>query len=293
MNIHKRHTLSSLVRTIGYYIKGIYKQSVEENVFFLAAGIAFNGLLCLLPFLLLFTSLFGIFLQSSIVPIQKIDELLNTAFPQLPYTQQIVASLKNVVRDVVRYRSALGLYGIGILLWASASMFSSVRLVLNRIYKISPSKMMIVAFIENVLLVMVLGSLFFVANFFTWTISGLKSFLSGLPGFEFIDFKGILKTISMIIPSVLAFSMFYIMNRFMPDQRVPSRVAAIAALTTTIFWWVAGKGFGWYLTALHPYNKLYGTYAFMIVFLFWIYYSAAVFVFGVMVGHLYRQRKKL
>jgi membrane protein len=290
MNLRIKDTSVSFLRAIGYYIKGIYRQSVDENVFFLAAGIAFNGLLCLLPFLLLFTSLFGIVLQSSIVPIQKIDELLTASFPQLPYTQQIVSSLKNIVRDVVRYRSALGLYGIGILLWASASMFSSVRLVLNRIYKVPPSKLMIVAFLENVLLVMVLGLLFFIANFFTWTISGLKSFLSDMPGFEFINFKGIIKTTSMIIPSVLAFCMFYIMNRFMPDKRVPSKVAAIASLTTTVFWWIAGKGFGWYLTAFHPYNKLYGTYAFMIVFLFWIYYSAVVFIFGVMVGQLYRQR---
>jgi membrane protein len=290
MNIRFKKIVSSWFRTFGYYLKGIYRQSVDENVFFLAAGIAFNGLLCLLPLLLLLTSLFGIILQSSIVPIQKIDELLTAAFPQLPYTQQIVSSLKNIVRDVVRYRSALGLYGIGILLWAAASMFSSVRLVLNRIYKVSPSKLVIIAFLENVLLVMMLGLLFFVANFFTWTISGLKSFFSDLPGFEFIDFKGILKTTSMIIPSVLAFIMFYIMNRFMPDQRVPSKVAVVASLTTTILWWIAGKGFGWYLVTFHSYNKLYGTYAFMVVFLFWIYYSAVVFVFGVMVGQLYRQR---
>jgi len=273
-----------------YYIKGIYRYSVEENVFFLSAGIAFNGLLCLLPLLLLFTSLLGIILQSSIIPIQKVDELLNAAFPQLPYTQQIVSSIKNILRDVVRYRSALGLYGIGILIWASASMFSSVRFVLNRIYRVTSSKLVIIAFVENIVLVMILGLLFFVANFFTWTLSGLKSVLSDIPGFEFINFTGLLKMTSMILPSILAYAMFYIMNRFMPDQRISPRAASISALTTTILWWIAGKAFGWYLFTFHPYNKLYGTYAFMIVFLFWIYYSAAVFVFGVMVGQLYRER---
>jgi membrane protein len=84
--------------------------------------------------------------------------------------------------------------------------------------------------------------------------------------------------------------MFYIVNRFIPDRSVGSRVALISAITSTSLWWIAGRAFAWYLSAFHSYSKLYGTYAFVLVFLMWIYYSSVVFIIGTIIGDLYRKR---
>jgi membrane protein len=285
--------LASIVyQSLCYYIKGLYNRLGDENVFFLSSGIAFNGILCLIPLLLLVTSLLGIVINSSIVPIQKIDELLNTAIPSQPYSQQITTALKSVIRDIIRYRSTFGIYGIAILIWTSASMFSSIRHVLNQIYKLKPTKLVIITIIENIILVIILGFLFLVANFFSWILLLLNSFLRDLPGFDIINLPRFIKSISSVGSYLPALIMFFIINRFIPDKGITNKIALISALTTTSLWWIAGKGFGFYLTTFHPYSKLYGTYAFILVFLVWVYYSSIVFVVGVVAGQLFRERRE-
>ncbi|HMD13952.1 MAG TPA: YhjD/YihY/BrkB family envelope integrity protein, partial [Bacteroidota bacterium] len=140
----------------------------EEKVLFLASGIAFNSLLCLLPLLLLCTSVLGMFLSSPRLPAEKIDEILNSIFPLQPYAQQIKLSIKDMLQDIVRYRHTFEISGIGILIWTVASLFASVRTVVNKIYRISSKKFVLVKLFENILLVILLAVLFLVANAFTW-----------------------------------------------------------------------------------------------------------------------------
>lgn len=283
-----------VVRTVEfalYYVKGIYRKVNEENIFFLSAGVAFNGILCLIPVLLLLTSLLGMFLHSSSGSMQKIDQLLDTAFPPQPYAQQIQQSLKGIVRDIILYRSTFGIYGIGILIYASASMFSSVRHVLNTIYRLKSSKLVIIAILENILLVMLLGLLFVIANFFSWILLPVNSLLKEVPALGIIDLGSLMKSLMFAASYLPAFLMFFVVNRFIPERGVTNKVALISSVTTTSLWWIASKGFGWYLTAFHSYSKLYGTYAFILVFLLWVYYSSVVFILGAMVGQLFRERE--
>ncbi len=274
-----------------YYTRGLYTKMNDENIFFLSSGIAFNGILCLIPLLLLITSLLGIVINSSIIPVQKIDELLNTAIPSQPYSRQITTTLKNVIQDIIKYRSTFGLYGIAILIWASASMFSSIRHVLNQIYKLKPTKLVVITIIENIILVIVLGILFLVANMFSWMFLLIDTFLKQIPGLDIINLSQFAKSISSVASYLPALVMFFVINRFIPDKMITNRIALVSAVTTTSLWWIAGKGFGWYLTAFHTYSNLYGTYAFFLVFLVWVYYSSIVFIVGVIVGQLFRERK--
>ncbi|MBI4811481.1 MAG: YihY/virulence factor BrkB family protein [Ignavibacteriales bacterium] len=284
---------SQSVFKIWYYAKGLYAKANDENIFFLAAGIAFNGILCLIPLLLLMTSIVGIILHSSALSLQKVDEILNAAFPPQPYAQEIKSSLMGIIDDIVRYRSTFGIYGVGILIWASASMFSSIRFVLNFIYKFKSKKLLVVTIIENIILVIILGMLFVIANFFSWILLPINSLLKTIPELSQFDISGFVKSMSYIASFLPAFIMFYIINRYIPERGISNRIALVAASTTTILWWIAGKGFALYLTAFHPYSKLYGTYTFILVFLIWIYYSSVVFVVGAMVAQLYREKNTM
>ena len=275
-----------------YYLKGLFKRCNQEDILFLSSGISFNIILCLLPLLLLLTSLLGMFINSSHFPSQKIDEMLNTVFPAQPYAQKIKTSIKDVVYDIVRYRSTFGFSGIAVLIWTATSLFSSIRSVLNKIYRIGESKLVIIKMLEHIVLVVMLGVLFLVANAFTWILVFFESILKDIPVLQDIHISAFLKSISSIASYVLAFTMFFVINRFIPDKRINSRVAVVAAMTTTSLWWIAGKGFGMYLTTFHSYSKLYGAYAFFLVFLAWVYYSSIIFVLGVIVGQLFRERQK-
>jgi membrane protein len=90
----------------------------------------------------------------------------------------------------------------------------------------------------------------------------------------------------------LTLLMFFAVYRYIPDESPTSRVAWRSALTTTVLWETAARLFAWYLKEFHSYSAIYGTYAFLLVLLIWVYYSSVVFVVGGIVGKLYQERGK-
>ena len=184
----------------------------------------------------------------------------------------------------------MGMLGVGVLTWTGTSLFSAIRTVLNRIYRIKSRKLFILTVMEDVLWVMVTGVLFLVTNVFLWFLSFLRSLVGDS---SFSEVLSIMESIPSVMTIGLIFIMYFVLYRFIPDQRLSSPVALVSACTTTSLWWLAGKLFGWYLSSFHSFKKLYGTYAFIFVVLVWIYYSSMVFVVGAIVGQLFRERESL
>ena len=52
------------------------------------------------------------------------------------------------------------------------------------------------------------------------------------------------------------------------------------AVLTTILWFAALSGFSWYLAELANLT-IHGSIATVVTFLFWVYISAAIFLYGV------------
>jgi membrane protein len=257
---------------------------------FYASGIAFNGILCLIPFLLLLTSLLGVVLSSSDLALRHVNDVLNATFPREAYTQEIKHSIQRAIDDIIRHKSSYGIIGLGILTWTATSLFSAIRSVVNRVYKITTRKLVIVKVIEEILLVLVLGMLFFLANVFIWTSTIVRTYISNIPLLNAIPavfFRGANSFAAAYIPGCI---MFFLISRVIPDTKITSKSALVAALVTTVLWWIAGRAFVWYLSEFHSYSMLYGAYAFLAVFILWIYYSSVAFIVGIVIAQLYRER---
>jgi membrane protein len=278
-----------IIQNLARFVKLFILRFNEENVLTISSGIAFNILLCLIPFMVVLTSLFGIFLQSSYAN-KHVDDLLGSILPSQPYTAEIKNFIYKLFFDIVRNRHRFGIFGLGTLLWTAASLFGSIRRILNKIYHLKGSKNILRKSIENILLVIILGLLFLTANVFTWVLRAAESFVSELSPGSMFDIKVISKSFPLITSYLAALTMFYIINRYMPDKKIPPKIAFAASLTTTSLWWVAGKLFAWYVATFHPFSQVYGTYTFLFVFLVWIYYSSMVFVVGLVFGQVYQER---
>jgi membrane protein len=275
---------------LGYFIKGVYLRFKEDEVMLYASGIAFNGLLCLIPLLLLVTSLFGIFLQSSDLAVKQIDEILTKAFPSQPYASAIKSSIRQTIDDIIRYRGSFGLVGLGVLLWTATYLFGALRTALNRIYRLTTHRLVIVAILQDILWVIVVVVLFLVTSMLPGIISVLDSIVQEIPRLQMVNFGAILEKFPLAINFVLTYLMFFIVFRFIPEKGISATVAALSSFTTTILWIAAGIAFRWYLDTFHSFGQLYGTYAFLFVMLFWVEYSSLVFLVGAIVGQLYRER---
>jgi membrane protein len=287
-----RISIKSVFDSVGYYARGIYNRGHDEKLTLLASGIAFNGILCLIPLILLFSSLLGILLDSSELAIQRVDEALSAVFPNQPYAQSIKQAIKQAVGDIILYRTSFGLVGAAVLIWTGTSLFSAIRNALHTVYHVTSNKNLFISILEDIVWVFSAGILFLALNLLTWMSSLIDTLLALLPPLRELELSLLTTTLPRFTEVAITLLMFFIVYRFIPDVKPPSRVAWLSAITTTALWLLAAAVFGWYLAEFHSFSKVYGAYAFLLVLLVWVYYSASVFVFGGIVGQLYRERRE-
>lgn len=274
-----------------YYIKGIYISFQKEDVLLFASGLSFYGLFCLVPLLLLLTALFGIFLSSSEHALQHIEDILSNVLLTQPYAEKIKSAVEKMIGDAIRYRESLGVVGIALLAWTASSLFSATRSILNRIYKLQSSRLAVLNMLEDMMWVAVIGVLFLVTNIAPLAISVVQSMVKDLPVLNHLRIGFFARFTSTVFTTGLSFIMFLVVYRFVPAKGVPTKTALVSAITTTVLWAVSSRIFRWYLLTFHSYRQLYGAYAFIIVLLVWVYYSAIIFILGAIVGQLHRERK--
>ena len=278
------------VKGVYYYVKGVYTRFMEDDMLLYGSALAFNFILCLIPLLLLLTSLIGIFLSSSEMTLERINDLLNAGFPDQPYANKIKSSIQDVVFDIIENRTSFGILSVVVLTWTATFLFSAIRSALNRIYRMKPTKLFLLMVLENVAAVIAVGALFLVSNFVFWLSSLIAASVESMPELRMLQFGALIQAFPTVFTSLLVFVMFYIMYQFMPDKRIMPKAAVISSLTSTTMWVVAGKAFQFYVTNFSNMSKVYGTYAFLLVFLVWIEYSSIVFITGAVVGQLFIER---
>ena len=91
------------------YAKRVWDNSGEDNIFFLAGGIAFNVLLAIVPFFLLLVTGLAYFLnQSTASSAAEVIGLLDRLLPPDPATGS--SPVHGFLDEIIRARGSLGIY---------------------------------------------------------------------------------------------------------------------------------------------------------------------------------------
>src|SRR5581483_2703269 len=115
------------------YLVSVYLNSGEDNIFFLASGVAFNILLAAVPFVLLLVSGMGYFLDlSPAASLSRISVLVDRLLPsESGRMGQVVTALMN---EAIRLRGTVGLVSAVTFVWFSTRLFGSLRAVLALVF---------------------------------------------------------------------------------------------------------------------------------------------------------------
>jgi membrane protein len=276
-----------------FYVRSISTKLFEDDILFLASGLAFNGILTMVPLMLLSASALGTFLNSSELAIARLNDILNTIFPPQPFATNIKESILTAIADMIAYRTSLGIFGVVVLIWTGTSLFDALRSALHRIYRLQRTRSLLASLLHDVGFVALVFVLFVASNLAIWIFSLLERVILNVPALEVLDLPSLNRSIPTVIIVVLNACMFYVIYRYIPDTRPPRIAGIISTTTTTILWVISGKLFAFYLSQFSGISKIYGPYAFILVLLIWVYYSAIVFVVGGVVGQAYWERQKL
>lgn len=299
MGVLDIHRLRRLVPVYIRYLKitefpfkPLMRRIAGGEILLFASGIAFSAVLTMVPLLLISASALGILLQSSEQGLANLDAVLSTVFPEQPFATSIKQSILQVVTDIISYRASLGLVGFAVLIVTATFLFDVVRTVLHRIYGIRRTKNLLASFLHDVGFVAVAWTLLIVSNLTLWAGVVIDRMLSRFTFWTEIHTMIWVTSIPSVLVYVLIAVMFYIVYRNLTDTKPPRTAAIVSTVTMTVLWIVSAKIFAVYLSTFSAISTVYGGYAFILVLLFWVYYSSLVFVIGAMAGQVYWESKK-
>jgi membrane protein len=285
----KRPFLLRLWWAVKDYARRIWDVAGEDNISFLAGGIAFNLLLAAVPFTLLLLSGLGYVLnesaeQSSNTVWGFIDNLLP------PHAETGDVQLHKLLDGVIKTRGSVGLLGAIAFIWFSTRLFGTLRSVLGEVFDIEQGLDFIkgklfdikITVVSTVLFVVyaVLSAYLKIATNKALGVLGVLSFQTRL---EY--WFGNLLALMFIV------GMFFSLYKFLPSRKIRWQPALVGALFTSVLFELAKQLFTAYIGSFNPSSLYAGTLAGIVIVVFWVYYAALIFILGGEVGQVYELRR--
>jgi membrane protein len=288
-NLKLRPVFKKVKNFAGYYIVGLYNRLDEHHVFLLAGGLAFSLFICIVPMTLIIFAVLGNILEKPSI-VSELQKLVGNIIPYGKYAEFVENLVLARVDEFKVYKNVAGIIGLGGMLIASSGLFSSMRTILNRVYKVKTTQHAIIGKLRDLGLVILVMIYFLLST----TI---------LPAFDVINQVSsrleILRTLQLGFLEDFAFNgmswliifiAFFFLYFLIPQQRIPKRVIALSALSASLLWEVAKQLFGFYIANMATLKRIYGAYSLIIITVFWIYYTSIVFIIAAEIGQLYRER---
>ncbi|MBS1493842.1 MAG: YihY/virulence factor BrkB family protein [Bacteroidetes bacterium] len=278
--------------TVRYYVIKLINRFELDHIWIMSSGVAFNFLLCIVPFLLILFTILGLYLDRS-VSIEKLNDNLNHLIPiPVEMRNRITGELLDRIRELSNNTWITGIIGLVGMLWTVSGLFSAFRDVLSRIYNLKIEKNYFILKIRDIILALSTILLFILSLVATYTVTLVEIVSKGVFGFE-VSLSFLQSTVSVLIAYAISYILFYIIYRFVPYQNIPKKVVLFSSYISAILFEILKHLFSLYILKFANFGRVYGTYAALVIFIFWIYYVAVIFVVGGEMGAIYLNRNRL
>lgn len=239
-----------------------------------AASIAYYALLSLFPFVLLLMSVVGSLTQD---PSDR-DTVIAFLFRYFPRQFDFIQRQFDAFRD---QSVQIGIGGLLALTWASLGVFNAVSSAVNYAWGVEHRRSFLKHRLVSFLMMLSAGGLFLVAVLLASAtkIAQTRWFFGITQRISWLEWLGSL-TASYAATLLLIFCVALIYY-YIPNTKVRFRDVWPGAFVTGLLWQGAFAAFSWYARDLARWNVVHGSIAAVVVFLFWIYISAAILLYGV------------
>lgn len=279
--------------TLRDYSKRVWDNSGEDNIFFLAGGIAFNILLAAVPFFLLFAAGLAYFMgQSADASSGDITAFVERLMP--PRASGEPSPLNNILVRIIKEKGTIGAYGAIGFIWFSTRLFGSLRSVLAEIFDIDSDRGIIAGKIFDIKITLV-STVFLIA----YTALSAYLAIATSQGVRVLEQAGLRKdlmgqleyNVGQVVAFIFIAMMFFSLYKFLPLKKIRWQTALIASLFTSFMLEGAKFVFGTYVRSLNPASAYSGTIAAAVIIVIWVYYAAMIFILGGEVGQVHELRR--
>lgn len=249
---------------------------LEDNCMSFAAAISYYALFSLFPLLIFIISMLGFFIHSD----SQRASVVNALFQLLG---QGVAknALYTQVNAVAGGRGGLGLVGLVVALWSASSVFGAIRTGLNAAWDVTRSRPLVPAKLLDLAMVIGVGALMLLSLAATGILTAIEGFSYYLFGNAIGPVARILFAVLFLaVPPAISFLAFSLTYYIVPHTKVHGRDVWLGAFVAAVLFQLIQIGFGVYVANLAHYSRVYGSLGAVIAFLFFMYISANILLFG-------------
>jgi len=291
--VARRPLVSRVAWTLRDYAKRVWDNAGEDNIFFLAGGIAFNIMLVAVPFVLLLVSGLATLLNHSAdQTFADVTAIIDSLLP--PHAETTESPVHTMLIDIIRTRGAVGVYSAIGFIWFSTRLFGSLRSVLADVFDIETDRGIIAGKLFDIQIT-IMSTLLLVA----YTALSAYLALATTRGVQIIERLGIradvMGTVEYVLGRFVAFTfvalMFFGLYKFLPNRRIRWQTALLAAVFTSTMFELAKNVFTAYVAEFDPGSVYTGTLYALVIIVFWVYYAAMIFILGGEVGQVYELRR--
>lgn len=295
-----RATITRIIALPRYYLRGLVRELYSRPVFLWAQAIAFKALITVVPIVVLGTGLAASILRQD-RPFASVENLIRDFLPAYQ-SDQIVIFLSQLQSA----SGTLTLIGASALAITAVTLFTTLRTVLANVFQEEWHKHrgLLRGYVFDFRMTLQVGAFFIASTFITvarktldedavqWMQSiGIESdwFAQG--------WQSALDTFGLVLPFILSVAMFFQLIWLIPMPKPPKRSAFAGALFTATLWELGKSGFTAYAAQYANFEQsalaaLGDTFIFVIVIVFWAYFSGLLLTMGAIVTLLHERKHR-
>lgn len=250
-------------RTLSFFVN-----AHRDQVFFLASALSFNALMAAIPFAMLFLGVLGYVFERRTATADDVRIILNFLLPTSTTGSENPLQLtERVIAGVVDSRAQFSRFGVILFLVFAARLFRSARIALDRILGKTRERRWFVGTARDLFLVALTALLFAAST--AMMIPALTESWADL-------------ILSNVLSVILSAILFFFVYSFAPARKLRTDTIVIAAFFTSFAFEAAKVFFGFYIAEFATLNQAISNANAigLLLFVAWIYYTAAVFLLG-------------
>lgn len=253
--------------TVIKFVKDMGSRLYRHDIFTYAASLSFYTLLSFIPLIFIAIAAVGEMAGRNIVVTEQAVEWANRLFPFM------TGRMEQSIFDIVKNRGLFGGIGLFTLAWSAHMVLAEGEKVIREIFGVHQKRWLV---FSHVIAwgIFLLSVIFFAASFL------LGIYLHHLLPAPVIKPMGFYNDGFLIkyVPTVMVALTVAAAYKLLPQRAVPLSVALIGGASFAILWEVAKKFLLIYAGKAHYMSLIYGPLSTLMMFLFFIYYSALLFI---------------
>jgi membrane protein len=269
MNILSHIPINERIQGIGQWGLFLFRSFQRDQCLLRASALTYTTALSIVPFLAVAFSI-----------------TKGLGFQNTEYMQEILLRLsagrEQVVNHIIDYINrtnvaTLGSMGVGLLLFTVFTLLGTIEKSFNTILGVQRQRSLARKFSDYLSVTLVCPLLIIVATSFTASMqsSSLVQYI-----LSYTLFSTVYIVIIKLMPYILVSAALFFMYLFITNTRIGLGSAVAGSVLAGTLWQISQQTFIHYQIGVSKYNAIYGSFAQLPLFLFWLYISWVIVLFG-------------